>query len=156
MLNYQAKPKYLADTKRRRVATSDSLWRHGKSVLHHHNDDISAKYIFQHGWMSSDEKFTGRPSSITSQHVHNIPRTALIPTVHIKTIIMFAFSLKKIFLILNPSLTTLIGILIMSTLAMIILTVKLRSVTIVVLNLYDCLANVRKIKCGLHLGLSVV
>ena len=67
---------------------------------------------------------------------------------------------EKIFLILNPSLTTLIGILsitvIMSTLAMIILTVKLRSVTIVVLNLYDCLANVLKIKSGLHLGLSAV
>jgi len=30
MLNYHAKPKYSADTKRRRVATSDSLWRHGK------------------------------------------------------------------------------------------------------------------------------
>jgi len=27
-------------------------------------------------------------TSITSQHVHNIPRTALIPTVHIKTIII--------------------------------------------------------------------
>ena len=48
---------------------------------------------------------------------------------------------EKILLILNPSLRTLIGILsitvVMSTLATIILTVKLKSVTIVALNLYD-------------------
>jgi len=34
-------PKYSADTKRRRVATGDSLRRHGKvSIDRHHNNDI--------------------------------------------------------------------------------------------------------------------
>jgi len=40
-LNYHANPKYLANTKRRRVATSDSLDVTAKSALHHHNEGIS-------------------------------------------------------------------------------------------------------------------
>jgi len=87
-LNYHAYPKYLADTKRRRVATSDSLWRHGKistsSPQWRRLHLIAPKIIFQLRWMFSDEKFTARPQL---QQLNHISWTALIPTVHIKTII---------------------------------------------------------------------
>jgi len=77
-------------------------------------------------------------------------------------VLMFAFSLKKNILDFKSKLNNINWILsiivIMSNLATstTIFTVKLMSVTIVALNLYACLANVRKIKSGLHLGLSAV
>jgi len=101
--------------------------------------------------------------NLWSDLTKHLPNYFIIVNNHVKTktdrpyVRLFS---EKILLILNPSLTTLIGILfitaIMLTLATVTSTVKLRSVTMVALNVYDCLANVRKIKSGLHRGLSAV
>jgi len=74
-------PKYSADTKRRRVATGDSLRRRGKISI---TTSSSHGAKLQYRRMSSDRKpFISR--SPLQQPNHIIARTALIPTVLIKT-----------------------------------------------------------------------
>jgi len=66
-------PKHSGDTKRRRVATGDSLRRNGKISI---TTSSSHGAKLQYRWMSSDRKHV---------HHHITSRTALIPTVQSKT-----------------------------------------------------------------------